>query len=289
MHMEKRSWNFERNIIDGPLKYFCRVAYWALVEMLLLDCSRTPWGLWNLCNFSGSVDPLDLTAVPHPRFPVQVQVLSASGYADGLYIVLCTSGWCSTRPLGLMFYEQQLVKYPTSNLELVWSLPLRKLPTEIGSKNYVRELMGPSTAALLLLKSTRWVLAQRRTVIRSGFAYWRRSAAVWPRLVSSKGEPPLLVPMRCSKVPPLSGTGGAPADDDVVVACYTLQRSFSRIQQKWVLRIYSLQQKKTQCTYQNANLEMRSLLARISCMQCNNTRQKTSFSKQHDVQQKFLS
>jgi len=181
MRMEKRSWSFERNIIiDGPLKYFCRVAYWALVEMLLLDCSRTPCGLWNLCNFSGSVDPLDWTAVPHPRFPVQVQILSASGYSRWcLYIVLCTSGWCSKRALGLMFYEQQLVKYPTSNLELLWTLHLRKLQTEIGSKNYVRELMGPSTA-LLLLKSTRWVLAQRRrTVIRSGFAYWRRSAAVW--------------------------------------------------------------------------------------------------------------
>jgi hypothetical protein len=47
--------------------------------------------------------------------------------------------------------------------------------------------------------------------------------------------------------------------------------------------------KKTQCTYQNANLEMRSLLARISCMQCNNARQKTSFSQEHDVQQKFFS
>jgi hypothetical protein len=28
---------------------------------------------------------------------------------DGLYIVLCTSGWWGKRPLGIMFYEQQLV------------------------------------------------------------------------------------------------------------------------------------------------------------------------------------
>ncbi len=59
---------------------------------------------------------------------------------------------------------------------------------------------------LLWLKRTRWVLAQRRTVRLSGFAYWRRSAAVWRRPVLSKIEPPTLVPIKCSKVPPLSGT-----------------------------------------------------------------------------------
>jgi hypothetical protein len=182
----------------------------ALVEMLLLDCSRTPWGLWNLCNFRGQWIHWIWLLYLIQDFQCRFTCWAPVDVPDGLYIVLCTSGWCSKRPLGLMFYEQQLVKYPTSNLELLWSLDLRKLQTEIGPKNYVGELMGPSTA-LLSLKRTLWVLAQRRTVIRSGFAYWRRSAAVWPRLVSSTGEPPILVPMRCSKVPPLSGTGGAPA------------------------------------------------------------------------------
>ncbi len=59
---------------------------------------------------------------------------------------------------------------------------------------------------LLSVKSTRWVLAQRSTVMRSGFAYRRMSAAVWRRPELSKLEPPTLVPIRCWKVLPLSGT-----------------------------------------------------------------------------------
>ncbi len=54
--------------------------------MCLLDSSRAPPGPWTLCIIPGSeqsllVDPLDMTAAPHPRFPVQGHILSTRGDA----------------------------------------------------------------------------------------------------------------------------------------------------------------------------------------------------------------
>jgi len=152
---------------------------------------------------------------------------------------------------------------------------------KLGSKNYVGELMGPEYCITFVEE---------------------HALRVGPK---KNGDPIRICILKkiSSSVTPTGVVEGRTAD----LGTDEMLKSPSIVRHRWCPRHATLCSgasvafnrngycgstafnKKTQCTYQNVNLEMRSLLARISCMQCNNARQKTSFSQQHDVQQKFLS